>query len=216
MPGLESIRERIGAAARTAFAPWAGRFARWLKPFNAQLRSRYQKLEPRERRLISAALGLLAALFLYNAIYVPFANFRSALRTSIEARRRELGQVRRLTGVYLERKAELRAAEQNTAPGNRDFSLFSVLEITLTQSVGRDRIGSITPGQERKLSGGLTQHTVDLKLENVSLAQVVDALYGVRTLAVPVGVASLRITRRAQAPHSYDVDMTCVALTKSG
>ena len=37
-----------------------------------------------------------------------------------------------------------------------------------------------------------------------------------RTLPMPVGIANLRIQRRMQNTHSFDVDLTCVALGRSG
>jgi hypothetical protein len=54
-----------------------------------------------------------------------------------------------------------------------------------------------------------------LKLANVNLAQLVDALYGINTLPMPIGVSTIHIQRRTPDTHSYDVDLTCVALTKN-
>jgi len=82
----------------------------------------------------------------------------------------------------------------------------------MTKSVGRDKIGSITPGSDRKLADGFTEYSVQLKLANVNLAQLVDALYGINSLTMPIGVSTIRIQRRTQDTHSYDVDLTCVAL----
>jgi hypothetical protein len=36
----------------------------------------------------------------------------------------------------------------------------------------------------------------------------------VKTLTAPVAVSNLRITRRTQDTHSFDVDITCIALAK--
>ncbi len=121
-----------------------------------------------------------------------------------------------LVDTYVQRRSELQEAEKNTVPTGKDFSLFSVIEKSLSSSVGHDKIASITPGADRKLSDGFTQLSVDLKIQNVNLSQIVDALYGVKMLSAPVAVSSLRITRRTQDPHSYDVEITCVALAKSG
>jgi hypothetical protein len=56
---------------------------------------------------------------------------------------------------------------------------------------------------------------VQLKLANLNLAQLVDALYGINSLSVPIGVSTIRIQRRTPDTHSYDVDLTCVALAKN-
>ena len=56
---------------------------------------------------------------------------------------------------------------------------------------------------------------VDLKLTGLSLPQIVDTLYGVQSLPVPVTVSNLHIRQRTQDSYSYDVDMTCMALGRS-
>jgi len=187
-----------------------------IDPYWAVVRAWYQKREPRERMLVNAGIGILGVFLAYNLIYVSIQDWQESLKTEIESRQVELSEARRLTETYMERKAELKAAEKTTIPRSKDFSLFSVGEGTLTQTVGREKIGSITPAADRKLPDGFTQFTVDLKLQNVSLAQVVDALYGLKSLSSPVAVQRLDVTRRPQDSHAYDVEMTCVALAKNG
>ena len=89
-----------------------------------------------------------------------------------------------------------------------------MIEGSLTKTVGHDKIASINPDADRKLSDGFIQYSVDLKLQNVSLGQIVDALYGVKTLTAPVAVSNMHVTRRIQDPHTYDVEMTVIALAK--
>jgi hypothetical protein len=73
----------------------------------------------------------------------------------------------------------------------------------------------ITPA-EKTIPGGMKQYTVELKLNGLSLPQVVDTLYGLSALSVPVTVSTLHVTRRSQDQHTFDVEMTCVALGRSG
>jgi type II secretory pathway component PulM len=186
-----------------------------IDPLIAQARGRYQKLEPRERILVQIAGGLLAVFLIYNMIYVPIVGLSSGLEDKIAARQHDLAEVRRLAGTYAQLKANLATAEKRTVPLGKDFSLFSVVEASMTKSVGREKIGSITPGADRKLSDGFTEYSVQLKLANVNLAQLIDALYGINSLATPIGVSTIRIQRRTQDTHSYDVDLTCVALAKN-
>ena len=55
-----------------------------------------------------------------------------------------------------------------------------------------------------------------MKLTGLSLPQIVDTLYGVQSLALPVTVSDLQIHEHARDTHSYDVDITCVALGRDG
>ena len=208
---LENWRARFLDFVR----PYLKQAAERVDPLIGQARGRYQKLEPRERILVRIAGALLGVFILYHLIYVPIVDLSSGLEEKIAERQRDLAEVRRLTVTYAQLKADLAAAEHHTVPQGKDFSLFSVVEASLTKSVGREKIGSITPGTDRKLADGFTEYTVQLKLDNLSLAQVVDALYGINSMPMPIGVANLRIQRRTQDTHSYDVDLTCVALARN-
>jgi type II secretory pathway component PulM len=208
---LDNLRELLG----DRLAPYIKLGRERLDPLIGQARSRYQKLEPRERLLVKIAGGIFGLFLLYNIIYVPIVDLSSGLEDKIVQRQRDLAEVRRLAGTYAQLKAEVASAEHHTVPQGRDFSLFSVVEASLTKSVGREKIGSITPGSDRKLSDGFTEYSVQLKLDNVNLEQLVDALYGINSLSMPIGVANIRIQRRTQDTHSYDVDLTCVALARN-
>ncbi len=208
---IENFRARVADLLR----PYLKQAAARVDPLIAQARSRYQKLEPRERILVKIAGGLVGVFLIYNLIYLPIVDLSSGLQDKIVQRKQELAQVRRLAANYAQLKSDLANAERHTVPLGRDFSLFSVIEASMTKSVGREKIGSIAPGTDRKLTDGFTEYSVQLKLDNVNLTQLVDALYGINSLPMPIGVSTIRIQRRTQDTHSYDVDITCVALAKN-
>ena len=208
---IENFRARVADLLR----PYLKQAAARVDPLIAQARSRYQKLEPRERILVKIAGGLVGVFLIYNLIYLPIVDPSSGLQDKIVQRKQELAQVRRLAANYAQLKSDLANAERHTVPLGKDFSLFSVVEASMTKSVGRQKIGSITPGSDRKLADGFTEYSVQLKLDNVNLTQLVDALYGINSLPMPIGVSTIRIQRRTQDTHSYDVDITCVALAKN-
>ncbi|MGH7905069.1 MAG: type II secretion system protein GspM [Candidatus Binataceae bacterium] len=207
----EQIGQRLGAPARAQLL----RLKQTAEPGLNQLRARYQKLESRERILVKIAGVLIALLIAYNVIYVPIRGLRSGLADDVVQRQHELVQVRALTNAWLQIKNDVATAHKRTVPGKKDFSLFSVVEKTLTRSVGHDKLGSIIPAADKKIADNMVEHRVDLELNNLTLAQVVNALYGFKQLSVPVTVSSVHIKRRSEDPHTYDVDMTCVALGKS-
>ena len=208
---LDSLREWLNDLLR----PYVKQARVRIDPLIGQARGRYQKLEPRERVLVRIAAVILGLFVAYNLIYVPIVDLGSGLDAKIAQRQRDLTEVRHLAVTYAQLKADLASAEHRTVPQGKDFSLFSVVEASLTKSVGHEKIGSITPGSDKKLADGFTEYSVQLKLDNVSLAQLVDALYGINSLEMPIGVANIRIQRRSKDTHSYDVDLTCVALAKN-
>jgi hypothetical protein len=205
---LEQLRHRIA----DFLEPQVRSLRVRIDPVIAQARARYQKLERRERLLVQAAAGLVAIFLVYNLILMPVVDYVDGLDEQIAAREHDLAGIQRLVATYAMVKADLNAAQHDTVPGGRTFSLFSVVEASFSKTLGHEKIASITPEADKKLPDGLVQYSVQLKLSDVSLTQIVDSLYAVRTLGVPVGIANIHIQRRSPNTHSFDVDLTCVAL----
>ncbi|HXR25148.1 MAG TPA: hypothetical protein VN742_07285, partial [Candidatus Binataceae bacterium] len=159
--------------------------------------------------------AILAVILLYNLIYAPIVGLQESLADRVASRRSDLIELRGLTRSYDQLQHELTQAQQRTVPDNPNFSLFSVIEQTLTKSVGRERIGSITP-TDTAVTDGFRQYSVAIKLNGITLAQVVDTLFGVQSLGIPVTVSNLELHQHANDSHTYDVDMSCMALAKNG
>ena len=203
----------LTARLRALRASATGRIGSRVSPAYRKFRAWYAKREPRERLLLRLLAGFLAALILYNLVYVPFSGLGGDIADRVAARQQELIDVRAQMRTYERLKLELAATERRTVPG-KDFSLFSIIEQALTRTIGRDRIGSITPS-DRPVAGGFQQYTVDLKLTALNLTQIVDTLYGVQTLPMPVTVSNLHIRQTAPGSRAYDVDLTCMALARN-
>jgi type II secretory pathway component PulM len=204
-PAVQRLVARIESVASRE----AERIARFAAPGWNAAHGWYSKREQREKVLLRVLGAVLGVIVLYNFIYVPIMGLGMGYGDQVETREQQLVQVRSMMRSYDRLKIELASTEQRTAP--KDFSLFSVIEQSLTKSIGHEKIGSITPS-DRPVPGGFQQYTVDLKLSALNLAQIVDVLYGVQTLPMPVTVSNLQVRQRDQDPHSYDVDMTCMAL----
>ena len=221
MPMLEQLRKIIGERMRTIGARLAAilgdgtvRVRTALAPTIAAAHSRYQKLEPRERVLVQIAGGLVALFLAFNLVYLPIHDGLGGLDERIQQRQHDAVEVARMMRTYQRLRIDLATMRMRTVPASGDFSLFSVVEQALTSAPGKDKIGSITPA-DKKIPGGLTQYTVELRLNALSLAQIVDTLYGLSGLKVPVTVSTLHVTRRSQDQHTFDVEMTCVALGRN-
>ncbi len=214
---LQRMRKIIGAAADAIGArltPRLREFHTALAPARASMSARYRKLEPRERVLLQIAGGALALFLLFNLVYLPVQGALGGLGDRIQQRQHDAVEVAHMMRTYQRLRIDLATMRTRTVAASGDFSLFSVVEQALTRAPGKDRIGSITPA-EKALPGGMKQYSVDLKLNQLTLGQVVDTLYGLSALNIPVTVSTLHITRRSQDTHTFDVEMTCVALGRN-
>jgi type II secretory pathway component PulM len=187
----------------------------WLSPHYRQLRTRYYKLDKRERLLVKVAATIIGVFGAYNLIYLPITYYQEGLEEEIAARQRDLTEVRQMTVVYRQVKTELATLEKNTAPPGKDFSLSSVVSTALNGAVENDKIAGISTMANKPISDQFTQYSIDLKLDAVSLKQLVDSLYQIKSIKVPVVVSSVVIRKHGQDPHAYDVEMVCSVLGKN-
>ena len=201
----------LGARILAPLEPWLNRLRELAAPAWSSAQAWFEKREPREKVLLRALGAVFAVLIFYGAIYSPIIDLRDGVAERVVTRQENLADIRAMMLTYDRVKRDLASTESRTVAGGKDFSLFSVLEQTLTTTVGREKIASITPAS-RPLPGDLTEYSVDVKLSGISLAQTVDALYGMQTLPVPVTVSDLQIHQHAQDSRSYDVDITCLAV----
>lgn len=188
----------------------------WTSPRYRALRARYYKLDKRERLLVQLAGVVTAGFLAYNLIYLPIVSYQAGLEDEIVARQRDLTEVRQMVVTYQRLKTELATLEKNTAPPARDFSLSSMLSSALNGAVGTDKIGGISTQPDRPVSDQFTQYSAVLKLNAISLKELVDVLFQIKSLKVPVVVSNLSVRKHSpDNPHAYDVDMTCSVLGKN-
>jgi type II secretory pathway component PulM len=212
---MELTDKLLGAWRDSAAAEYAGRVGDWISPYYRQLRTRYYKLERRERMLLQAAGAVLAVLIVYNLVYLPIVSYQAALADEVDARQRDLTEVRRMAATWRQVRTELTGLEKNTALTATDFSLPSALSNALNGVVENDKIAGINPLANKPVSEQFTQYGADLRLTGVSLAQLVDVFYKIKSIKEPVVVSNVSIRKHPADPHSYDVDMTCSVLGKN-
>jgi type II secretory pathway component PulM len=211
-----ALSDKLFAAVRdSAAALYVERMRALMSPRYRQLRQRYYKLEKRERILLQLGAMALAVFLGYNLVYMSIVSYRAGLEDEIAVRQRDLSEVRRMASTWRQVSTELTALEKNTAPPAADFSLQSTLSNALNGVLENDKIGGINPLPDKPISEQFKQYGAQLKLNGVSLAQLVDVLYRIKSIKEPVVVSNLSIRKHAQDPHSYDVDMTCSVLGKN-
>jgi hypothetical protein len=209
------VDKLIQALRDSAAATYVNQAGAWISPRYRELRARYYKLERRERMLLQLAAAALVVFLAYNLICQPIVSLQAALTEQIAVRQRDLTEVRRMAATYRQVKTELATLEKNITLPAADYSLTAALSTALNGVVDNDKIGGITPLPNKPVSEQFIQYGASLKLNGVNLAQLVDALYRIKSIKEPVVVSNLHIIKRPSDPHTFDVDMTCSVLGKN-
>ncbi len=174
----------------------------WRQVVNA-----YQRLSARERTLLGVAGGVLLLIGLYTLVWDPMARGRELLGRRIAQKEKELAEVQELRQTYLELLRQFEASQAVLQKGDDKFSLFPHIEATVSQVVGRERIASMNP-QSKTVGDTYREESVELKLTEISLEQLVDMMYRIEKGSHPLRVTRLQVKKRPRDPHTFDVTAT--------
>jgi general secretion pathway protein M len=166
------------------------------------------RLSPRERWFVVVAGIVLAGILLLLLVIAPLVDMRSRLQARVATKERELTEVANLASTYEQLRREL----ERVGPANvSTLSPFAFLEGLTTSTLGREKLAAINPiGHEER--GGGTQETIELKLNGVSLQELVDLLYKIDVSGTAMRCTTLAIKKRYRDPYTYDVTLTAIAL----
>lgn len=185
-----------------------------MKPDFGALIAAYQRLSPRERGMLSLAAGTVLLIGLYSLVWQPLATGRVNVKRRIVAKQRELVEIQEMRRDYFELVRQFEAGEIILMK-NRDFSLFPHIESAVGQVVSRDHIQSMSP-QSKVIADAYKEESVELRLQDVSLDQLVDLLYRIEKGEQPLRVTRLQVKKRTKDPYRFDVNATVSMLEAVG
>ena len=172
----------------------------------------YQRLSPRERWLLSLALGSLITVSLYTFVWDPLTTGRGDFVARIGAKERELVEIQEMRSRYLELLRQLEASQTVLVKTDDTFSLFKHLDAAVTEVLTRDKVAAMNPS-ERNLTEEYQEEAVEIRLNGISLDQLVNVLHRIEKAEPQLRVSRLLVKKRHNEPYSFDVTAT-VSLLK--
>ena len=166
------------------------------------------RINPREKRALVAGGCAVAALLIYLLVVSPYMSAMERLDRRIERKTEELREVLALQEEYfrLKEKTEILEKMVRSTPG---FSLLSYLENLATKNDIKKQIAYMkpltTPGNEK-----YRESSVEMKLESITLTQLVNYLYEVEQSKQPIRIKRINIAKKKG--ESY-LDVTLQAST---
>jgi general secretion pathway protein M len=171
------------------------------------------QLKQRERIFVIVGGLVLILAILYFAIVAPY---RSALRTldrQIAQRSEQLQEVKVLQGRYLEIKNQM-AQVTRLLENRQEFSALTFIEDLVEQTAGRENLISMRP-QSPETRSEFIVDSVEIKLEKLTLRQLLELLLGFERAATPMQVKSLFLKQRFDDRSLLDSTMTITALRRA-
>ncbi len=169
-----------------------------------------QRLSARERSLLGTAAAAAAIIAFYTLVWEPLAEAKTKVERQIRVKQQELAEIQDLRVRYMELLNRLDASRKIIDPENFDanFSLFPHIETTVGKVLGgREKIRSMSP-KTKDINDAYVEETVELKLDGISLEQLVQMMYSIEKGEQPLRFSRLQIKKRRREPHQFDVTAT--------
>lgn len=172
------------------------------------------RLSRREQILVATLAGLAAVAGLYLFVIEPIVDWRARMQQRIETLSRDLPSLEALAGKVRRLEAELGAVADVQASTGTDFSLFAFIDKAAAASIARDAIAAMNPSR-RPMRDGFEENSVELRLNSVSLVELVGLLRRIEDAEQPVYVKRLEIKRRYDDATRFDATIVAGALSRT-
>ena len=166
------------------------------------------RLNSREKAVVVTGLIVLALMFIWFALLNPYFTTMETLDRKIAARQRSLAKVEEMRDQIVllrQQLADVGSRSQGARP------LFSQVENLTEQTGVRGQLLSMRP-QSASIQGGFRQQLVEIRLEKISLSQLVKLLHAIEYRSGGVQVKSMRTNPRFEDRSLFDVNMVLVSM----
>ena len=157
------------------------------------------QLNQRERIFVIVGGFALVLAFLYFAILTPYRSALNRFDQQIAARSVQLEEIKELRASYLGLKQQMTQVER-LLDNRKDFSALTFVENLVEQTTGRDNLLSMRP-QSPEQRNEFTLDSVEIKLEKLTLEQVLELLAGIDAADIPMQVKNLYLKQQIGRAH---------------
>ncbi|MFO7577347.1 MAG: type II secretion system protein GspM [Pelovirga sp.] len=169
------------------------------------------RLDTRERTAVLVGALFLVALFVWLVLLSPYFTTMQDLDRRIEGQRRNFDQVEAMSQQISRLRQQLAAVESQRSSGR---PLFSQVENLTKQTGVRDQLLSMRP-QPESVQGGFRQQLVEVRLERISLSQLVRLLHAAEYQSHGIQVRSLRVRPRFDDRSLLDVNLVLMSVERA-
>jgi len=138
------------------------------------------KLAKRETYFVSIGACAIAIFLLLQLLVFPFFEKRERIRKGIAAKEDGLKEMTILAAEYQSLKKDSQGIQKILARRQRGFALFSFLEKAAGEAKVKSHIKYMKPSSS-KGTGGYKESMVEMKLEALTLNQLVGYLYRIES-----------------------------------
>jgi general secretion pathway protein M len=177
------------------------------------LKERWQHFSQRERLIVSAGGAMVAAALVFLLIIDPLMATIDKLDRQARRKTKDSQELALVAQEYAIKQARIAKLEEHMPSPPAQFSLLAFMEEATTTAQIRDRIVGMQP-QAPVVVQGYQETAVDLRLDGVSLPQLLALLVAIEQSPYDVQVHHLQMKPKYDNPVNLDATLRIVTYAK--
>ncbi len=161
------------------------------------------RLEKREKLILLFGIFFVAGFIVLQGVLLPYMEARKTMTRSLSRNETELADIQLLRQEYLELKSRQGDIEERLVERAPGFSLFSFLEEQAAATKVKDRVTYMKP-TANEIDEGFNESIVEMKMERVTLDQLVSFLAKIESEEKIVSVQRISIQENGQEEGLLD------------
>ena len=171
------------------------------------------KLAKREKYFIGMGGAALGIFFLVQLLVFPLLENRERLLRGVEAKEAGLRDMLRMKAEYQTDQSGSQGIERSLAKRKRGCTLFSCLEKAAGAAEVKENIKYMKPSKS-KGSGPYKESMVEIKLEMITMKQLVGYLHRIESPRNVTSIKRISIKGNKKEPGYLDVVLQVLTLNK--
>jgi len=177
------------------------------------LKERWQHFSQRERIVVAAGGTVVAAVLAFLLVIDPLMATIDKLDRQAKRKAKDSQELALVAQEYLVKQARIAKLEQRMPSPPAQFSLLAFMEEATTTAQIRDRIVGMQP-QAPIVVQGYQETSVDLRLDGVTLPQLLALLVAIEQAPYDVQVHHLQMKPKYDNPVNLDATLRIVTYAK--
>jgi general secretion pathway protein M len=177
------------------------------------LKERWQHFSQRERIIVAAGGTVVAAVLAFLLVIDPLMATIDKLDRQAKRKAKDSQELALVAQEYVVKQARIAKLEQRMPNAPTQFSLLAFMEEATTTAQIRDRIVGMQP-QAPIVVQGYQETSVDLRLDGVTLPQLLALLVAIEQAPYDVQVHHLQMKPKYDNPVNLDATLRIVTYAK--
>ena len=177
------------------------------------LKERWEHFSQRERIIVAAGGTVVAAVLAFLLVIDPLMASIDKLDRQARRKAKDSQELALVAQEYVVKQARIAKLEQRMPSPPAQFSLLAFMEEATTTAQIRDRIVGLQP-QASIVVQGYQETAVDLRLDGVSLPQILALLVAIEQAPYDVQVHHLQLKPKYDNPVNLDATLRIVTYAK--